>query len=451
MLFERAPEALARSEEPTMQKAAYYDNSALFGGYGGGGYGKADAYGYPSGPAQPYAQPALDTDYPGSACSLQGAVAIRGHKSAELGGSCMRPGGGSQAAPPQAPGLGEQPPPPPSGQQQQQQQPPPQPPPPPPPPPQAPAPPPALPSPSPPNNNPAHAVPAKKGKGGPNASGGSTGTISKQIFPWMKESRQNAKQKNSCAPAGENCEDKSPPGPASKRVRTAYTSAQLVELEKEFHFNRYLCRPRRVEMANLLNLTERQIKIWFQNRRMKYKKDQKAKGIMHSPVGQSPDRSPPLSGPNHVGYASQLPTVGALSYDAPSPTSFAKTQPNMYGLAAYTAPLSSCLPQQKRYPGSADYDHHAMQSNGGFANPSLQGSPVYVGGNFVDSMPASGPMFNISHLSHPSSASVDYSCAAQIPGNHHHGPCDPHPTYTDLTSHHTTQGRIQEAPKLTHL
>ena len=72
--------------------------------------------------------------------------------------------------------------------------------------------------------------------------------------------------------------------------------------------------------------------------------------------------------------------------------------------------------------------------------------------NFVDSMaPASGPVFNLGHLSHPSSASVDYSCAAQIPGNHHHGPCDPHPTYTDLSAHHSSQGRLPEAPKLTHL
>uniref|UniRef100_A0A3B3ZR59 Homeobox domain-containing protein n=1 Tax=Periophthalmus magnuspinnatus TaxID=409849 RepID=A0A3B3ZR59_9GOBI len=384
-----------------MQKATYYDSSAIYSGYP---YQSANGYGYDANQGQYPRASHVESEYHRPACSLQspdGSVAL--HKPGDMAESCDR---SQQQQPPTAPSHSP-------GDVSQST-----------------------------SNGPSSGAAQGSAKAG---SPSSSSSSRKHIFPWMKETRQNTKQKITTSSSSvESCPgDKSPPGSAaSKRARTAYTSAQLVELEKEFHFNRYLCRPRRVEMANLLNLTERQIKIWFQNRRMKYKKDQKGVGMMPSPGAQSP-RSPvgaPGAGNGGGGgYLSSMHSlVNSVPYESQSSPSYNKPHQNAYAMStSYPPPLNNCTPSQpqKRYPGNGTYGTH------------MQGSPVY--GGYMDSMPNSGTsVFGLSHLPHP--PNMDYNGAISMGSGQHHGVCEPAPTYTDLTPHYS-QGRIQEAPKLTHL
>ncbi|CAH1998786.1 unnamed protein product [Acanthoscelides obtectus] len=131
-----------------------------------------------------------------------------------------------------------------------------------------------------------------------------------------------------------------PPGPISpkpsssdtpntKRVRTAYTSSQLVQLEKAFHSNKYLCRKSRIQMAQLLNLTERQIKVWFQNRRMKCKKEKKQRT---SSPGLDNRTSPTLS-------------VAASTPSSHSKPRVETVRPDHHLVTGGQAGHSQCVPQ----------------------------------------------------------------------------------------------------------
>ncbi|XP_054609435.1 ventral anterior homeobox 2 [Dunckerocampus dactyliophorus] len=58
-----------------------------------------------------------------------------------------------------------------------------------------------------------------------------------------------------------------------KRTRTSFTAEQLYRLELEFQRCQYVVGRERTELARQLNLSETQVKVWFQNRRTKQKKD----------------------------------------------------------------------------------------------------------------------------------------------------------------------------------
>ena len=118
----------------------------------------------------------------------------------------------------------------------------------------------------------------------------------------------------------------SPPKP--KKTRTAFSREQVADLEKKFQEKKYLSSAERGELAEKLKLSDMQVKTWFQNRRMKYKR-QTEEAEMDMRIAKA-------SFPQLSQYTNMSPLYGYV--------------PPPYGPDKFSyPPISSPLPSPARY------------------------------------------------------------------------------------------------------
>nr|XP_002733707.2 PREDICTED: segmentation polarity homeobox protein engrailed-like [Saccoglossus kowalevskii] len=104
-----------------------------------------------------------------------------------------------------------------------------------------------------------------------------------------------------------------------RKPRQAYSSKQLERLEDEFKKDKYLSVSKRLELSMALNLTETQIKTWFQNRRTKWKKQMTARMKIAQRQGLWAN---PFLPSMYGGYPAPAPTAAYSGYSTylPGPT-----------------------------------------------------------------------------------------------------------------------------------
>nr|AHY88468.1 cdx [Terebratalia transversa] len=155
--------------------------------------------------------------------------------------------------------------------------------------------------------------------------------LSKAPFDWLR------KHDYSSLPASGKTRTKD-------KYRVVYTDHQRLELEKEFCYSKYITIKRKAELANNLVLSERQVKIWFQNRRAKERKQKKKQTTQSSDDRQtstSPFDTTIMTGatiehkPSCMPLLENIPPM--MTTSAPSTTNHSPNQSPSFSVSSFTS------------------------------------------------------------------------------------------------------------------
>ena len=147
-----------------------------------------------------------------------------------------------------------------------------------------------------------------------------------------------------------------------RRPRALFSHAQVYELERRFTVQKYLTAHEREQLASMLHLTETQVKIWFQNRRYKSKRQQLEQSRL-SPKGCKDSKemngllsNSPLSGdlktPSPSFPIASIPAIGC-SPQTSQPPMYSLTGPEYFRYPSLMKPAFPTLSNSLYYPHSA--------------------------------------------------------------------------------------------------